>query len=164
VGIRQTINEKPALSTGITAALIVLALGFIWWESFGSHRGSRPPVQLAFYSDDDGQTWFPDTANKLTPFTDADNKEAVQAFVFKCGDGKPFCGYLMRATEEAKKAAAAQPHGGTSIIMMHSEVKKPGDKKWVKFDARNTAPFTNITQTFPNCPAGSKPDPVLPPA
>lgn len=164
MGIRQTINEKPALSTGVTAAVIVLALGFILWESFGHHGGSGRGAPRAFYSDDDGQTWFPDAANKLTPFTDANNKEAVQAFVFKCGDGKPFCGYLMRATEEARKAAAGELHGATAAVMMHSEVKKPGDKKWVKFDSRNMVPFTNITQTFPNCPAGSKPDPVLPPA
>jgi hypothetical protein len=163
VGIRQTINEKPGMSAGVTAGVIVLALVFILWESFGHHGAARPPAQRTFYSDDDGQTWFPDASNKVTPFTDANSKEAVQAFIFKCGDGQPFCGYLLRATDEGRKEAAGQPHGVGSVILLHSEVKKPGGKTWVKFDPRNTVPFTSITQSFPNCPVGSKPDPVLPP-
>ena len=161
MGIRQAINEKPAISAGVTLVVIALAVGFILWQSFGHHSRDAALLGRAFYSDDDGKTWFEDEANKLTPFTDSNGKPAVQAFVFKCGGGQPFVGYLMETTEEARQRLSAdQPHAAAAAALMHSEVKKPGAKTWVKFDPKNTAPFISITHF--SCPDGGKPVPVLP--
>jgi hypothetical protein len=161
VGVRQTINENPALSTGVTIGVIVLALLIILWEAFGSHRHRPLDAGRAFYSDDDGQTWFADVANKRTPFTDANNKPAVQALVFKCG-GQPFVGYLLRSTiSDGDPAAAGPPRTRGLADPSNTEVKKPRAKTWVRFDPRNSAPYASITQTFPQCPSG-RPEPVLP--
>ncbi|HEY2588319.1 MAG TPA: hypothetical protein VGI81_21445 [Tepidisphaeraceae bacterium] len=162
MGIRQAVNEHPGVSTGVTIAVIVLTLGVILWELFSSPHAGTGRVGKAFYSDDDGQTWFADEANKLTPFTDVSGRQAVSAYVFQCGKGKPFVGYLLRATEQERQAAAkaGRSADGVPLNLMLSEVKKPGARDWVRLDQRNPRPFMAIT--IPTCPDGGKPVPLVP--
>lgn len=162
MGIRQAVNEHPGVSTGVTIGVIVMMLGVILWEAFSSPHAGSGRVGKAFYSDDDGQTWFADKANKLTPFTDANGKQAVYAYVYKCGSGKPFVAYLLRASEQERQAVqkAGQSPDDVPLNLMLSEVKKPGGKEWVRLDQRNPRPFMAIT--LPTCPDGTKPAPVLP--
>lgn len=161
MGIRQAVNEHPGVSTGVATGVILLMLGVIVWEAISTpHPGAGRPVN-AFYSDDDGQTWFTAPANKLTPFTDEHGKQAVYAFVFKCG-GRPFVGYLMRATDEARQAATRSGRSADDVPFnpMYSEVKKPGGATWVKFDLKDNRPFKAIA--IPTCPDGGRPVPVMP--
>ena len=161
MGIRQAVNEHTAVSTGVTIAVILVTLGVILWETLSSPHAGSGPVRKAFYSDDDGQTWFADNANKLTPFTDANGRQAVCAYVFKCGNGKPFVAYLLRASDQERQAVekAGRSPDDVPLNLMLSEVKKPGATEWVKLDQRNPRPFMAIT--VPTCPDG-KPMPVLP--
>jgi hypothetical protein len=46
------------------------------------------------------------------------------------------------------------------VNLMYSEVKKPGQSTWLRFDQRNPRPFTAVT--IPTCADGSKPVPVTP--
>ena len=163
MGIRQTVNENPGISTGISIAVIVVILGVILWEAFASPHSPSGRRRQAFYSDDDGKTWFADRANKLTPFTDSNGKQAVYAYVYKCGaGGKPFVAYLLRATEQERQAAqkSGQSVDDVPLNLMYSEVKKPGAKEWVRLDQRNPHPFMAIT--LPTCPDSSRPVAVLP--
>ncbi len=139
MGIRETLNKNPGLTTGATAGIIILALVFIIYQING---GGTPGIATeAFYTIDDGKTWFADDVNKVPPF-DKDGKQASRVYVYKCADGKEFVSHLERYTAEGKKAmeASMKADGGSPIlmedVMMNGlEVKEPGTdavKGWVK--------------------------------
>jgi hypothetical protein len=171
VGIRETLNENPKVTTGVTAAIVLIALVFIIYQLLPG-RGVRIPTE-AYYTVDDGATYFADDIQKIAPF-DHDGKPAVRAYVFKCGDGKPFVAYLERYTPEAKKKAEqirdqmknadpnTPPPGPQyeEIMMTGVEVKKPGGKQWVRqMDYQRSQAVTSVT-----CPDGKTEnlEPVLP--
>ena len=142
MGIRETLNENPRLTTGITVAIVIVVLLFIVYQIHsGATQGSGPSFsgRQYYYSDDDGKTYFPDDANKVPPF-DHKGKEADRARVYKC-DGKTFVNHLERYTPEGKKKmetliSKAQPVGDPTasegIEVIGKEYKRPGDKEWVK--------------------------------
>lgn len=166
MGLRETLNRNPAIVTGGTLAIIVIAVGFIIYSTLGSSAPKAPTK--AYYTVDDGATYFSDDAGKLAPF-DYEGKQAVKARVFKCADGKPFVAFLERYTPDAKKkleearASAAASSGQQparspmdvqAIAMaaqMGLEVKKPGgDGQWFKImDIQNSPKITR-----PACPDG----------
>jgi hypothetical protein len=157
VGIRETLNKNPGITTGATAAIILLAVGFIIYQLTG---GGTPGIATeAFYTIDDGATWFEDDINKIPPF-DKDGKQAVKAYVYECPGTDPFVAYLERYTPEAKKAleAAAKSNDPNNPVIMEDvqmtglEVKKPktGDKGWVK--QSNSAASSKIMDL--KCPDG----------
>ena len=138
MGIRETLNQNPGITTGVTAGIIVVALGLIIWQASG---GSSTPTfnNKQYFSDDDGATTFVDEATKIPPF-DHNGKQAVRAYVYTCDGGKTkFTAYLERYTEPAKKKLEAAKNNPNDIGMMEEismngiEVKKPGaSEKWVK--------------------------------
>jgi hypothetical protein len=144
VGVRETVNQRPYVSMGVAAGVIVLALIAITWEI---HRGegNGPLVGKAFFSDDDGKTYFPESIDKLPPFEDANGKTAYQAMVYQCGAKPPFVGYLQRYTDQAKSeletsgGLRGRPGMTTGI-----EVKRPGAQTWVRFDPRNRKAYDDI--------------------
>jgi hypothetical protein len=152
VGIRETLNENPRLTTGITIGIIVVILGLIIYQLIGSGspRGDGAgDVTTVYFSDDDGKNYFPEDRNKLPPF-DRGGKEAVRAHVIKC-DGKTFVSYLERYTPEAKKQLEAilakgmsgDPTATESIMSNGVEYKKPGEKTWVK---RNDPKYLDVVK------------------
>jgi hypothetical protein len=158
VGIRQTINENPAITAAATGAIIVLALIFIIVEALPHHPKAGPPGKL-YFSDDDGKSWFPDDATKIPPYTDSNGKEAVQAYVYKCGQsGEPFVGYLLKYSPDGQQRmqqALSQPNGRMMDIpptaFSDTLVKKPGDADWVS-RAQDDAAFRKAST--PVCPDG----------
>jgi len=137
VGIRETLNKNPGITTGGTAAIILIAVGFIIYQLSG---GGAPSVATeAYFTIDDGQTWFADDINKIPPFQ-KDGKEAVKAYVYKCADGKAFVSHLERYTAEGKKAleAAQKSNDPNNPVVLEDvmangvEVKKPKAPAWVK--------------------------------
>jgi hypothetical protein len=166
VGIRETLNQKPAIAKGATVVLILAALGVIVWSFVGSGSGPNANAgQKAFFTIDDGKTWFEDDVKKLPPF-DKDGKTAYQCFVWTCDGGKnKFVSHLQRYTPDAKrrleeaqaKGPAADPESIKRALMTGIEVKAPGNgddpKNWVK-DREPRA--TQITQ--PRCKEGKRED------
>ena len=118
VGIRESLNKNPSITTGVTIGIIVIALLAIVWQMWSS----RPNINniKSFYTVDDGKTWFEDQATKNPPF-DYKGSPAYRAYVFKCGDsGKPFVAYMERFTPDALKkleAAAANPTTSDPMAM-----------------------------------------------
>ena len=177
MGIRETLNRNPSIATGTTLAIIVIAVAFIVYSySQGGASSAKQPTK-AFFSVDDGKNWFEDDIAKLPPF-DHEGKEAVRVMLFRCGNGKPFAGYLERYTAEVKKqleearSASTGPGGkaparspqdiaSLAVIMkMGKEIKKPGDATWTKImDEQNR---TKVMQV--KCPEGQNdvPAPVTP--
>jgi hypothetical protein len=122
----------------------------------------------AYYSDDDGASWFADDADKVVPF-DHGGKQAVKALVFECG-GKKFVARLERMTAQkqrfvqdaaaAAKAGAAPPPTppGAGPFDWGIEAKKPGDARWIaSSDLKRFAPLLQVS-----CADGGTPEPVLP--
>ncbi len=160
MGIREKLNDNPGITTGVTAAIIIIALGLIIWQATGNSGPSIPTK--AYYSIDDGATYFADDINLIPPF-EKDGKPAYLAMVFQCDGGKPFVSYLQRYTKDAKaklEAAKNKPpaEGGDMMIyeevrMNGTEVKKPGtgDTGWVKqADYQRSSEITS-----PKCPDGT---------
>jgi len=160
VGIRETLNQNPGITTGATAAIILIALGFIIWQFTG---GGGPSIQnAAFFSTDDGETWFEDEITKLAPF-EKDGKQAYRVYVFTCDGGSTkFVSHLERYTEEAKKKIEEMrnaPEKGPpnpmmfeGVLMTGIEVKDPKSTQWVR-----QADFQRAQQVMmPVCPDGTK--------
>jgi hypothetical protein len=147
MGIREKLRDKPALATAIAAGFVLLAIVItvkvLWPEK-------KAQLEQAFYTDDDGATWFSDSIYRATPF-DHNGKSAVVAQIYTYDDGKKqFCAYLSRFTPDAKaqlQAAldAAQRRGqrpgsvglyqDRDFMSRSVEVKKPGaNEAWVPFN------------------------------
>jgi hypothetical protein len=155
VGIRETLNKNPSITTGVTIGIIVVALIAIIWQAMGNSPNLKPP--RLYYTTDEGKNWFDEEANKIPPF-DHNGGQAVRVYVYKCGpDGKPFAAFLERYTADAAKKLNELSKGGTDDPMAIEqiqttgvEVKKVGGPKWV---LRNTAEGEKIANDI-KCPDG----------
>jgi hypothetical protein len=163
MGIRETLNQNPGVTTGVTIGIVVIALVVIVYQLMPE---SVPGMNKAWFSPDDGETWFADDITKVPPVTSRDGKEAPRAHVYRCGKGKPFVAYLERMTPQGKAAmekaqanVADDPRSPDfnpgmlrGIRMQYTQVKKPGDKEWVAIeDARNAAQIQDVV-----CPDGTR--------
>ena len=173
MGIRETLNQNPAITTGGTAVIILVALGFILWQGFGGGSGAGSASTQSYFSNDDGKTFFEDAATKTPPF-DKDGKPSAQAFVFTCDGGKTkFVGYLKRFTPEAKKKIEesqknpnqTDPTMWETLELSGAEYRKPGDPegKWVNQAGKDGyAQWSRVVSV--KCPDGKTDtlEPVLP--
>lgn len=141
MGLREKLNANPAITTGATIVIIVIAVGFIIFSAWPS-GGPKTPSQ-AFFTVDDGATWFADDVKKVAPF-DKDGKPAFRAYVFKCGD-KEFVAYMDRFIPAAKAQLDALGAPPTPPSMEYSqkrqmlmqtgmEFKKPKSDKWFRMN------------------------------
>lgn len=141
---RNILNEHPMATGGVVVALILLAVVLALRSSSGGSSG----VGDAYYTTDDGATWFAADTKELPPIQHS-GKPAVRAHLFAGEDGKKFVGYLERYTDEAKavltEADAVLQTGkmpdmgkAQAARMTGRQVKKPGDKAWISgTDMRN---------------------------
>ncbi|MFN4241613.1 MAG: hypothetical protein ACK4PI_00080 [Tepidisphaerales bacterium] len=139
MGIRETLNEKPQLVTGIAIGILALAVILIAVQLFGGSRRAEGRVSnKQFFTVDDGQTLFVDDISKIPPF-DHQGKQAVRAKVFTCDGGRTrFVGYLERYSPQAIEAmqrAAAGGDNDTAQMQLEAglEVKRPGETRWTPF-------------------------------
>jgi hypothetical protein len=99
MGIREKINStKIGAVVGISTLGAAIAISAIYLWPSGPHINYR----MAFYSDDDGRTFFEDSLYKFPPF-DHDGKTAVGAVVYVDAHNDKFVGYLTRYTAETKR-------------------------------------------------------------
>lgn len=166
MSVRELINRNSVVTTWVTIIVIVLAVGLGIYTQAGS--GAPKPSSSAWYTTDDGATWFADDVHKITPFQ-KDGKEAVRVYVFQCGSGKPFGGYVERYTPAAMKQveqlslksperrSLGEAMQMQSLALTGVVVKKLGpNNPWTTRENRDQ--FVQIT-SIP-CPAGS--DPAIP--
>lgn len=160
MGIRESLNRNPSITTGITIGIIVVALGFIIWQIVGGDSAPKPITQM-YYTTDDGATKFVDDAAKLCPYQ-KDGKDAVRCYVYSCDDkSTSFVAYLERLTQATKKkiedarAVAKNPNQPPTVDTDFleaegTEVKKPGSGKWIRRNSAEGAKITSVT-----CPNGN---------
>src|SRR4051812_30098576 len=162
MGIRESLNKYPAIA-GVGAAIVVAAS-----VAFGAYfarqpTGPRPVGEgMAYFSTDDGKTWFADLASKPSPFQ-KDGKRAFRVYVWRCRGGAPFVSHLQRAASAAEvpaddtggrgaPASAAARRTPPPLMGAIVEVKRPGtgDVGWT---SATTAEGESIIQ--PHCPDGT---------
>jgi len=163
MGVRETLN-KNKMATAVAGGCLLLLGAVVIIK--GNASGIPGPLTRAYYSDDDGKSFFADDANKVAPF-DHNGKPADRAYVYQCGSGKPFVLYLERYEESTRSkltAAMANKSSDTAAAAAVAElrgsgieIKKPGEKNWVS----PTSPVGVDTVT-PKCPDGGAPHGVYP--
>src|SRR5882724_11387984 len=147
MGVREKLSKNSALTTGAAVVLVVVATAIVvrsYWPE------KKADLTQAFYSDDDGITWFTDSLFRVPPF-DHNGKTSLAAQIYSYDDGsKQFCGYLTRFTPEAKKRLdealanaqkRGQPPSSVSLYQDHNfmqrgmEYKMPGpNQPWITSD------------------------------
>lgn len=149
------LREVAKSPRGLAAAagLIVLAVLLHHWLG-----GATIPANLkqAFFSDDDGRSYFADDINQLYPF-DHNGKPAYRTYVYKCGGGAPFVAYVERLTDAGRakitelrqKPAAEVGNQIADTISNGTDVKKPGEAKWVSAKSSGAGEIVR-----PKCPDG----------
>jgi hypothetical protein len=157
MGLRENLNRHPAIIAGF-AVIALVAAGWFTYRSLPRTNYGTLPTQ-AFYSADDGKTFFVDDIRKYPPFMTDDGREAVGAVVISCRGGKePFVTYLWRYTPEARKKLEEALSSGDpaaigvaeSSVELAKELKRPGDTEWVKYtDHLRASPIRTM-----NCPPG----------
>jgi len=161
--LRSALIDKPIRAVAL--AVVLLLVGVVLIGSQMRSAGTPVSHSKAFFTIDDGKTWFPDDAAKLPPF-DKDGKQAVRAYVFQSSNGKQFVNHLERFKPEAKRAledagksdpnpkASGPPKNLAALQGAYTggrEVKRPGDAKWVGTgNFRDAAQVMNV-----KCPDGS---------
>ena len=168
MGIRQKMNENPAMTTGLTIGIIVLAIIAILFQALHKPAETRPQTQ-AYFSDDDGKTWFLDDIKKMPPF-DHNGKQAFRAVIIKCGDSKPRVWRLESYDpDELKKIQDAQANGAPHAFAALASamiVKAPGETDWAPFPkpGNDPAATTAYHQLMdPQCPDGNTPPHICTP-
>ena len=165
MGIRQKLNDNPALTVGV-AAIVIAAAGLVAYRTSCSDDGERadtgrPPKQ--FFTTDEGPnpSLFVDDATKVPPF-DHDGKPAYRARVYRCAHGKQFVLNLERFNDADRKrlqdaidrSTSARGHAPSPDSFFNAmEVKKPGDKEWVRLTPATREKYERILR--PVCPEGS---------
>ena len=161
MGIREQINQNPKQTTAITAVIVVIAILFIFWQACGGGTGLGGVSDKAFFSTDDGKTFFVDSATNIPPYM-KDGKMAVRAQVFTCDDGKTkFVGYLEMYGPQEKAMLEQMAKGGNkggapayAGYGGQAMVKAPGapPTMWIPLAPQTTVMYQTIVQ--PKCPGG----------
>jgi hypothetical protein len=163
VGIRQTLNDNPVITTSVTGLIILVAVFVLFRSACSSSGGGAAGVSTKqYYTIDDGKNYFPADASKIPPFTH-EGKPAYRVKVYKCPDGTTYVSHLERYNEadrkrlqEAADKASANKSAGPPMdglmLMGAMEVKKPGDKDWVTMKS-GAEKYMAVMR--PRCPDGS---------
>jgi len=147
MGIRETMNESKKLGVGIAIAVVVVGVALVVVQLLsGRETGAAPIINTAFYTDDNGKTFFKDDVNKIVPF-DHNGKQAYRADVFQGADGKQFVGLVYRHTSAGRQEienyfAKNSKDGMARSLLEHRDmqVKRVGadDASWVLNDSEAT--------------------------
>lgn len=153
---RATFINRHRKSTAALALLVIaFAAAYLTWFYWPGPDNS-PPV-FAWYTVDDGKTWFQDDAERLPPF-EHDGKPAVRLHLFSCDDGKTtFVGYLQKLPEEVFKKYRDKGIDPSKVdddeLAADSGwlMKRPGDADWVSSKDGGQAYLSLVTV---HCPDG----------
>lgn len=129
------LNRHRLISTVLALLAIAGAAVYLTWY-FWPEPDHSPPI-FAWYTVDDGKSWFQDDAERIPPF-EHDGKQAVRVHLFTCDGGKTrFVGYLQKLPEEVLKKYRDKGIDPSKVdddeLAADSGwlVKRPGDPEWV---------------------------------
>ena len=147
--LRKKMNENPALTTGVTLAIVLIALVWIVAQVRGCGGGFGDVgvgQAKAYFATEDGQNLMQDDATLVPPF-DKGGKTYYRAKVYKCAEGsKQFVNHLEKYPDDIKKKMEDIKKDDPQHALMdfkqfnpQIQVKRPGDKSWVSINAKSTA-------------------------
>lgn len=141
--IRRSLQQKPIFGIAIAIFLVLMATAILARQYWPERRAN---LSQAWFTDDDGNTWFAHSAFLVPPF-DHNGKTAVFAEVYSYDKGaKRFCAYEAKYTDRAKtrlEAALADAQKNnqppSSVNLYHDRtfitqgmlVKAPGQGNWI---------------------------------
>ena len=161
----RVILHHYRLPLGAGAAVAVVLVFTLWLlaPSGGSEQTSLAG-RKAWYTTDDGKTWFADEKQRIVPFTH-NGKEAYRCWVYSCDNGTTkFVAYVERyspaARQQLEAAASSRqaPAAGVidELLTTGTEVKRPGESAWISISDPRA-----VAVREPKCPAGSGKTPQL---
>jgi hypothetical protein len=151
MALRNTIQNNQKIAGLIACVAIGASVFYIARRSSGV--GATSGVS-AYFSADDGKTWFKDDMVRTFPF-DHGGEPAYRAEIFRCS-GLTFCAYLEMMPDSTRDGIdALPPNWQARYAAMQSnsdqfKVKRPGDTKWL---SRRDKQYEQIVN--PKCPDGS---------
>ncbi len=158
MGFREQIGKSPVITGGFGVLVLIGALAAIWMQT----RGPSMAGMAAYFTEDDGVTFFADETRPLVPFQ-REGKTVVQACVFQCPGQKPYVGYMLRFPADQKvilekvrnrKPTDAPPSPQElGTMMMPPEIKYPGKAGWNR--ENSTGATMNVLAK--KCPDGTDP-------
>ena len=150
--VREWIDHNKRKASTVATIALVAAVAYMAYQ----WRRDRPS-NAAWYTTDDGRTWFKGSDRLVPPF-DRDGKPAVLARVYRCAD-RPFVAWMERYKPEAARkitAYRAAEDAGKPVddrMLMgpgfELEYKRPGEDEWTSSPERTT-PMMQV-----DCPDGS---------
>jgi hypothetical protein len=162
MGIRESLNESKKLGIGVGGAILVVALALLGYQLYGGSSGVGTPPKTAFYTDDNGKTFFEDDVLKVSPF-ERNGKQAYRADVFQCSDGKRFVGFIYRHNDSGRQQVEQyianktmnKDKGGSLLGAIESacmEFKRAGagDRAW----RPNDSAAIDSLRAAVKCPSG----------
>ncbi len=151
MGSVEMLYKHSKITVSIAVGAIVCAVLLVLRQAHSSSNG--PQTLKAFFTDDDGKTYFEDDANKLSPF-DHNGKQAVLCFVYESASGIKFVAYEQKLTDEALKSQLAEKSlkgPPTTPLSYNSLIKRPGEPAWKIADLES---MLNMIHHM-KCPDGS---------
>ncbi len=144
VGLRELLNRHPKLAAAGAGVLVIGGL-IAAVLSAGASGGPRPVGEgKAYFSVDDGKSWFAAPASNPSPFL-KDGKPAYRVLVWRTGRGDPFVSHLYRSSSAAvapqadpvRSSPTAAHRTPPALSGSAIEVKRPGtgEKGWVRADS-----------------------------
>ena len=125
------IRQNQQMSVLIAGVFFVIAI-VIGWMSLSP--SGPPKVTKAFFTVDEGKSWFVGDVETITPF-DVDGKPAVRAYLFRCPGKGVYCGLLSRhiggAEKKTVEPSQSTASGNRSQSNPAKEFKKPGQSQWI---------------------------------
>lgn len=169
MGLREKLNENPAITTAVAAAIILVALIILGWNLMpGGGQTVEAGDGDAYYTTDGGQTWEEGDYFDIYE-TGEEDKFRVQLFKWT-EDGEPFVGWMERMTPDAKEAykeATASGEGDPLMMMAPEDVmlglyvaRPPAQGEEPNWVAANTEEGAQVMQ--PPTRDGERAIPVYP--
>ena len=154
MGIREKLNENPAVSGAIVGAVILIAILLIYFQNRSPNTGPVALAKSAFFTEDDGQTYYPGDYTGLAKDLGANGKPVARARVFQYASEKPFVAWVEKYTDAAKQKlirfysiAANLQKPPPEELDSELLVKKPGGKTWISL--RGNAAQAKEIRTLP---------------
>lgn len=117
------------------------------------------PAALAFFTTDNGRTFFAADATLVPPFQH-EGRSAYRCKIFRCPKGKPFVNHLEGYAPDVKKQMEQEIAAGRGNPMAviirynaHVQVRRPDGDRWVAMTAANAQAYADIVvPRHPDCP------------
>ena len=147
MGIRETLNEKPGLTTAVTATIVALALLYIGYSVWPRSPKVHVGASRAFFTTDLGRTYQAMPTETWYEPDDEGKTDNVRAWVFRWpGEDAEFVAFLERVTPEVARKhvearRAGDPADPISAMLGEQEsaghsVARPGEDRWVDRESK----------------------------